>query len=253
MKTIYSIITGIILVGLSPTASAFVYSQNFDGMGTTGTTPPAGWSMWIIEGSSTSLVIPTGAEMATALPGDPPDLVVWNQTEASAEWFAQAGNMGSSPTDANRLLGTSPNNTRGSILQLSLVNNSGAAISSVNLEYDMKSMANGTLKSGFPLDSTDELPGYRFYFLDGSTWVHFNSLDLSNDTLNSVGHAGATISYSTPVADGGILEFRWFDDNASAFAPDTMYAIDNVLIPEPTTFSLLAVGALALISLRRKA
>jgi hypothetical protein len=50
------------------------------------------------------------------------------------------------------------------------------------------------------------------------------------------------------------MQFRWFDDNAATPFPDTMNAIDNVLIvPEPATLSLLALGALALGFRRRKA
>jgi hypothetical protein len=256
MSIKHIIATAIIVAGLTSTASAvFYYSEDFNSMGTTGTTPPAGWSMWILDGSSAAAVIPTSAEMAAAVQTPTvPSLDVWNQTTSpNAMWYDLAANMGSTASDANRLLGTSPNNSRGSILDLSLINSSGAALSSITLAYDMKCMAAGTLKSGYPPGTLDELPGYSFYYLDGSDWIHVPDLDLSNDTVNSVGHASATITYSSPVANGGVLEFRWFDDNAAGFAPDTMYAIDNVLIPEPGTLSLLAVGALALVWRRRKA
>jgi hypothetical protein len=254
MKTRYTIAAAIIIGSLSSAAAADFYSQNFDSMGTTGTTPPAGWSVFIINGSSSSLTIPTSAEMATATLGTTVPLVVWNQTQASAEWDTQAGNMGSTATAPNRLLGTSPTSTRGSILQLSLTNTFGAAISSISVAYDMTAMANGTLKPGFT-DTHEELPGYSFYYLDGSTWTHVANLDLANDTLNSVGHASTVIHPSTPFANGGTMQFRWFDDNSNAFSPDFMFAIDNVVVnvPEPATLSLLAVGSLALISRRRKA
>lgn len=252
MKTIYSIITGVIFVGLSSTASAYLsYYQDFDGMGTIGTSAPSGWSYWYIEGSGSSLVVPTSSEMAGAQqPGDP-TLAVWNQTSPSTTLFLQAANMGATASDANRLLGTSPTSVRGDILQLALQNNSGAAITSVQIAYDMKAMANGTPTG---TDTHEELPGYRFYFLDGSTWTLFSGLDLSNDTLNSVGHASAEITYTTPVANGGTLQFRWFDDNGAQFSPDFMVAIDNVsiLVPEPSTLSLVGLGALALVARRRK-
>jgi hypothetical protein len=249
MKTKYTFLAMILLAGLLSASAADFYSQNFDSMGTTGTAMPAGWSMWYLAGSSSSLVAPTGAEMATAS-GGVSQLNVWNQTDPTDAWSQQAANMGSSATDPNRLLGTSPTGTRGSILQLSLNNNTGTALTSADLSYDMQVMAPGTLKSGMPLDSTDELPGYRFYFLDGATWKPLTSLDLSVS-----GTASATVNYSTPVANGGTLQFRWFDDNAAAFDPDSMIAIDNVnlTVPEPTTLSLLALGAGALLLRRRKA
>ena len=125
MKTIYSIIAGVIFVGISSTASAYVYSQNFDGMGPAGTTAPAGWTELYIAGSSTSLVAPTGAEMATAVVGNGSSLAVWNQSSASTTLFLQAANMGSTASDANRLLGTSPSGVRGEVIELSVVNNNG--------------------------------------------------------------------------------------------------------------------------------
>jgi len=255
MKINHTIAVAIILAGLSSTASAsFFYSQNFDSMGTTGTTPPTGWSSWFLSGDASSLVNPTSGEMASAGSGEA-TLAVWNQTDGNASFYRQAANMGSTATSPNRLLGTSPTEDRGMALQLSLQNTTGSAINAVNLAYDMECMASGTLKDGFPANSTDELPGYSFYYLDGSTWVHLASLDLSNDTVNSVGHASSDIVYSTPVPIGGTLQFRWYDDNANAFSPDTMYAIDNVNVdvPEPATLSLLALGALAIIARRFKA
>jgi hypothetical protein len=252
MKTRYTIAAAIVLAGLSPAASAAYYSQNFDSIGPTGTAFPAGWSVLTIDGDPSTLVIPTSAEMATASPGTS-ILAVWNQTDPAISYESSAINEGSTATATDRLLGTSPTLTRGSILQLSLNNDSGAPITTVRLSYDMECMADGTLKDGY--SPPDELPGYSFYYLDGSTWTHLASLDLANNTVNSVGNASATFNLSTPVPNGGTLQFRWFDDNANPFSPDPMFAIDNVSvnIPEPATLSLLAVGALALIARRRKA
>ena len=241
MKTNYTIAAAVILASLSSAVAAnFPYFQNFDSMGTTGTTMPLGWSVWYIPGSSSSSTPPTSAEMAAANIGVQ-QLNVWNQGNTPDAWSQQAGNMGLSPSPfPNRLLGTSPTGTRGSILELSLNNDTGAAIDTVKLSYDMVTMTP-------PPDA--ELPGYSFYYLDGSTWTPFPGLNLTD-----TGTVSAVITYANPVANGGTLEFRWFDDNSSASSPDAMIAIDNVLIiPEPATLGLLAVGALALISRRRKA
>jgi hypothetical protein len=174
--------------------------------------------------------------MAAALPGIY-FLAVWNQSDGVDQWGQQAANMGSSPTDTDRLLGTSPTASRGSILQLSVTNTAGAAITSVYFTYDMKCMAHGTLKAGYPSNTPDELPGYRFYYLDGSTWTHVPGLDLTNSVANSVSRASTTINLCVPVANGSTLQFRWYDDNADTYSPDAMCAIDNVVVNVRTTAS----------------
>ena len=256
MKTIYSIITGIIFVGVSFTASAYYpyYYESFNGMGTNGTIAPPGWSYWYLEGNGAEVTAPTGAQMAAALPGET-SLAVWNQqTEPVTAFYRQMANVGATPEEVDRLLGTNPTQNWGDIIQLSLPNNSGSAISSVQISYDMEVMAVGILKAGGTATHED-LPGYRFYFLDGSTWTPFAGLDSSNDELYSTSTTSGEIHFSTPVPDGGNLQFRWFDDNAGWFTPDWTFAIEHVdvRVPEPSTLSLLAVGAWALISRRRKA
>jgi hypothetical protein len=250
MKTSIKIAALVALATVSSAAAADFYTQNFDGMGTSGTTPPAGWLVRYISGNGLSLTVPTSAEMAGSSLGSPTSLLVWNQTDSPVSWSQQAANEGASPSASNRLLGTSPSGTRGTILQLNLLNNSGGPVAKIGLSYDMQLMADGVLTGGFEPGSIDELPGYSFYFLDGSTWTHVPSLDLA-----ATGTASASFWYTTPVANGATMQFRWFDDNAYAYSPDTMYAIDNVIlnIPEPGTLSLLGLGALSLVFRRRKA
>ena len=249
MKKLSSVI-GIVVVGLTSTAFASLnYTQNFDSIGTLGTAFPAGWSEMYLEGSGSVSTPPTGADMLLALEGAT-SLVIWNQPEGATSFFVQAANAGATAASANRLLGTSPTSVRGEILQLSLVNDSGGPLSTIHLSYDMQVMALGTHKDGFPI--ADELPGYSFYFLDGSTWTPFTGLDLSNEALNSVGHAEAEFSFTSPVPNGGTMMFRWFDDNSDNYSPDSVIAIDNVVVtPEPSALSLLALGGLGML-LRRK-
>ena len=253
MKLLRGISALLALVGLAAAARAdFSYSQIFDSMGS-GTAAPSGWSVLTIAGASSTLTLPTSVTMTSATAGSS-TLAVWNQTSAAVTWGNQAANMGSTASDTNRLLGTSPTGTLGSMLQLDLANNSGETLSAVNVAYDMKAMKNGTLKSGFSA-TAEELPGYRFYFIDGATWTHVPSLDLANDTLNSVGHASATINFTSPVADGSSMKFRWFDDNGDPFSPDFMIAIDNVSVasvPEPASLAVVAIGVVALMVRRRR-
>ena len=246
MKKRFIIVTAIIVAGLSSVASAQFYSStsDFNAMGPTGTTMPPGWSYWYIAGDGSSLVNPTSAEMATATLGSQ-TLLPWSPPAMT--FFQQAGNEGTTPTDTTRLLGTSPTEDRGDILQLSVVNTAGAPLYGVTVSYDMSFMASGTLKDGGT--PPEELPGYSFYYLDGSTWTYDASLSLS-----SAGSASATVNFTTPVPNGGTMQFAWYDDNANDFSPDDMYAIGNVtVVPEPAALSLFALGALALIFRRRTA
>ena len=250
MKIKRSLITGVILIGLSTSASAdLYYSQNFDGMGTLGTTMPAGWSYWYIPGSSASLTLPTPAEMATAL-DNTGTLAIWNQTSASTTFFVQAANMGSTASDPNRLLGTSPTSVMGDILQLSLVNTSGGTVTAATIGYSLKCMASGTLKDGFS-DTSEGIPGYRLYYLDGSTWTH-SGIDLANYALNSVGTISGVVSFSTPIPNGGTISFRWYDDDGNAWSPDFMYGLDDVIvaIPEPGMIAFSILGFMLLIARR---
>jgi hypothetical protein len=247
MKKIYTVVAAVVFAG-ALSARAADYFQNFDVMGTNGTAAPAGWSAMYLVGSSPDAILPAPVEMAAATNGLA-TLAIWNQTDSPVEWGNQLANEGGSPTSLNRLLGTSPTGTRGSVIQFSLNNAFGRTITNVTLSYDVAAMAAGVLKSGFSPGALDELPGYSFYYLDGTIWTHFASLDRTNS-----GTASATFILANPIASGGTLQVRWFDDNSYAYGPDTMYAIDNVSItvPEPTTLSLLAIGALALLSRRVK-
>jgi len=237
MKTKLAITTAIVLAALSPAAAADYYTQNFDGMGT-GVTAPPGWYMYYIAGGGSSSLPPTGTEMASALLGIPA-LKVWNQTDTPDAWSQEAVNMGATSSSTDRLLGTSPTATRGSILHLDLLNTSGAPINTVSLSYAMQVMTGAT---------QTELPGYSFYYLDGSTWTPFLGLNQP-----STGTAFAQFYYTTPVPNGGTMKFRWFDDNDAGSGPDAMLAINDLVvnIPEPGTLSLLALGALALVFRRR--
>lgn len=240
MKIKFAITTAVVLAALSPAAAADYYTQDFNGMGPAGVTAPSGWYMYYIAGSGSSSLPPTGAEMATASLGIPA-LKIWNATDTPDAWSQEAANMGATSISTDRLLGTSPTATRGSILHLELNNSSGAPIDTIGLSYTMQIMTGA---------AQTELPGYSFYYLDGSTWTPFTGLDQA-----SSGTASAMFYYTTPVPIGGTMQFRWFDDNDAGSGPDTMLAINNVIvnIPEPGTLSLLALGALALVFRRRKA
>jgi hypothetical protein len=249
MKQTYPITAAIVLAGVL-SATAADYFQDFNSIGINGTTPPTGWTERYVVGTSLDTVAPTSSEIGTTTAGIA-TMSIWNQTDAATEWQNQLANVGATAASTDRALGTSPTGTRGTVVQFVLPNTFGKPITTVSLSYDVELLAAGVLKDGFAVGAEQELLGYSFYFLDGSTWTPVPALDRSTP-----GTASGTFTFTTPLAiNTGNIQFRWFDDNAYAYSPDQMYAIDNVsvTIPEPTTLTLLALGGLALVSFRRKA
>src|SRR4051794_35330828 len=63
-------------VSAQPVPFTGSYSQNFDSMGTAGTTPPAGWTVLSIAGSSSTWTNNAGSNSAPPSPGIPAGAVV---------------------------------------------------------------------------------------------------------------------------------------------------------------------------------
>jgi hypothetical protein len=218
-----------------PAGGSLSYSQNFDSMGTAGTTPPTGWSVkngnsgtanstWVSSipangaNSVASMVNAAGALTASSAP---------TATNNNGYNAAAPGNT------ANRMLATSPTSVSGMALQLSLNNNSAGYITRLKVGYDIQR---------FTAPATaNELPGYwLFYSLDnGTTWTNVAAL---NPTLagpggvvvpNSVGVTNVpatSISLSAPWNPNTNLLLRWVDDNAVATSPDQIHGLDNVTV-----------------------
>ena len=240
-------------------AQAIDITQNFDAMGA-GTTPPAGWSILTAAGgnSTWTAAIPitqTGVAMTTVTP-----LTLNDAPSANNNNGYNA--LGVSGLAGDRLIATAPTGIAGAAIQSQpFLNNSGGNLLSFDISYDIKRFTVGAGASGTP-PGADELPGYwLFYSLDGTTW---NNVAALNPTLanvpNTVGITSiptTTVTLSSAWANGSNLSLRWVDDNGIASSPDQIIGLDNVhlttAVPEPATWSLLAVGALVLIARRRKA
>jgi hypothetical protein len=250
----------------TPTMSVSGYSQNFNGMGT-GTTLPDGWSVRSISGGhdtftptddpvrGSSPTVPTGAAIlggssvatTAATPG----------TQRAATGFNWA--VGGSTTE--RSLGTSPTGVAGMVLELRLINGTGAALTSLDIDYDVRTFSTTTNNNNYsnaPYTGKEELPGYwLFYSLDnGATYTNLSSLNADGKTwANSAGtvHESVTdYALNGTWAPGSEIRFRWFDDNAQGPSPDQLIGLDNLtLTPEPATLSLLGLGGLALLRRRR--
>jgi len=138
------------------------YTQNFDGLGVSGTslTALAEWQVYSLSGShdtfsyaastidsadflpwSTPAAINVGTGSNSLTPE--PTLTVQNFTSTNQAGVKSAGgyNFGASYapySNTDRALGSSPTGTAATELQLSLINTSGHPISALNLGYDIR-------------------------------------------------------------------------------------------------------------------
>jgi hypothetical protein len=190
----------------APASFTGSYSQNFDSLGTTGTTLSSipEWSVYSLSGShDTFSYASTGLVTSTFLPwststalnvgsgsstlSSSTTLTVDTFTSATQAGVRAAGgfNFGSSVspfTSSDRALGSSPTGTAGTELQLALTNTTGAEIDAINLAYDIRRFTvstnnNGTSASD-PYTGEEELPGYSVYYSlnNGTSWTNVASL-----------------------------------------------------------------------------
>lgn len=206
------------------------YTQNFDSMGTTGTTLPGTWSVknaasgttnntWtttIAAGDVAAMINASGALTATTTPSG-----------TNNNGFNAADLAGNT---ANRVLASSPTSVAGIAFQLLLTNGSGAPIDELKISYE-------TLRYT-SVATVGDLPGYwLFYSLDGgTTWSNASAF---NPTITTVPNStGTTVTAETTLAlgadwmAGSQLLLRWVDDNATQTSPDQIIGLDNVSIQQ---------------------
>ncbi len=253
------------LSALSGTAFAVAfngsYSENFDEIGTTGTTLPGGFTYFVGEsGTSNATWSATTGIVANGTTGSVASMVANTVGLTATTTPSGTNNNGfnaaaSSAAAADRVISTSPTGVSGAAFELTLTNSTGASLSTLSLGY--------TIQRYTSVTTANELPGYEvFVSLDGATWTNiaaFNtSLDGSNNTIAVPNTAGSTVVPSTaftlPSAwtAGSNLNVRWVDDNAVQTSPDQIIGLNNVsanVVPEPSIWVglVLGFGALAVI------
>jgi hypothetical protein len=210
------------------------YTENFDAMGTAGTTAPTGWSFYGALGGSGSTWASSVAAADAGLGTMNATLTASTSTTVSSNTAGY--NYASASTTADRCLGSSPTSGCGVVWQLSLTNTTGAALSALAIRYDTRRFITAT--------TANELPGHwLFLSLDGGTaWTNAASLNPSitsvpNSTGTSV-FAETNLPLGSEWPVGGTLLLRWIDDNALESSPDQIIGLDNVSIAKPATAPL---------------
>ena len=159
-------------------------------------------------------------------PGNTNNLARWNSS-----------NMG---------LQTRPTGNRATTLLATLVNDSGSSTSSVSISYDFVVEDNA---------GDEQVPGFQAFYSvagDGSDWMaipEFTGLTGSAPSVNLTPTGGWN--------PGDNLYILWVDDNAASnngTVIDDGLLIDNftVVVPEPSSIVLGALGLLAGIGRRRR-
>ncbi len=204
------------------------YQQNFDGMGTTSTIP-TGWSHIGRLGGSNSTwgtSIPASGSISAASAGTTNNSLIVASNSFSGTSNTRAYNYSGSTT-SNRALGTSPTSGAGNILQLRLLNNTGASFNTVQIAYDIRRFATSS--------SSESLPGYVLFASvnGGSTWTALTALNPNATTVpntNGTSTFSQQITLASAIANGSELRLRWVDDNSTSASPDQRIGLDNISI-----------------------
>lgn len=223
--------------------SGGTYTQDFDSMGSSGTTTPTGWFVGTGTGAAN-----TGTTVAPS---------TGSSTGANNYNFGIAG---INPV-TDRALGSLSSSTGGQRdTELDIVNNTGEALGQFTLSYDGEQWRTGGSTQG-PNALTLQLS------TDGTTWSDLGSsfnfttpinnpasgtaLD-GNAPANRVSGIGGTFVLGSAIVDGSTFYLWWADpDDAGT---DAGLAIDNFsfsasAVPEPATLVMLALGGGLLASL----
>lgn len=245
---------------LAASASAGVFStvgfsENFDSMGTTGTSAPAGFRHFTGPAGSnnatwTASIPASGANSVASIPVNTASTVLVPSNNPSTTQNNGFNAARSTSNTANRVLATSPTTVAGSFIQLELQNSTGitmAAGTTMSVSFD-------TVRFN-SVSSANQLPGYwLFLSTNGSDWTNLGPNPTNSSVPNTVGVSSSTINFNLPNnwLNSQSIFFRWVDDNATQTSPDQIIGLDNVsIIPTPSAAALLSLGLLSASRRRR--
>lgn len=209
------------------------YSQNFDSIGAYGTAMPTGW----IAGA-----LPTEENYTPNAAYSDEALYVDNGSNYIRGRSYNYGTTG----DSDRAVGQMPTSPRDRGIQVALVNNTGAPITSINLTYTGEQWRDnqGSLPDGvenlrmFISDAANfsgnvEYMGDQFSFTAPRNTGIQAAID-GNAAANRIENIGGQYTLTTPIAAGATFYITWhdFEDDNTA---DHALAIDDVVILLPGT------------------
>lgn len=240
------------------------YSQDFSSLGATGTTLPDGWSYWTAPNDhawNTNIPATGSPSVASMTQTSPPKLkaVTGMPSGANNNGFnAPLSALDPSAPASTRVLATSPTGGAGVAWQLTLTNNTGSALTGIDVSYDIARFTQSfNNNGGHPSDlSPENLPGYElWYSTDGSSWTDVKALNPTisgaNGTVAVPNTLGVThvdsyeLTFANAVANGSNFELRWIDSNATLPSPDQIVGLTNVnvsAVPLPAALPLLLSG-----------
>ena len=134
----------------APASFTGTYTQNFDGIGASGTALPAGFISMEIPGSTGTYTAanPVNATGIAKATNNTQTLTIWNAGSAVVSSGAHSYNVGCWDGSSDRALGSDAASTGAQVFELSLVNNTGSTIYGVTFGYDCKCLTNGVIQSG---------------------------------------------------------------------------------------------------------
>ena len=252
---------------LSITGTAGSYTENFDGMGTTGGVYPAGFNGFRLAS--------TDGSQAVNAPLTP-------TASTGSGTLGTVYNFGTTNTSTDRALGSLATNASTAAFGAVFVNNTGGPLDLATLSFSFRveQYRTGNLSTG---DAAQEVWTFRyatgptvevsFPTASGSTATGLNYAEVrtdqsTNQAINGNGQTNGINNFATVAAAAGVLTgtvavgdrlaIRWEDFNSSG--SDAGVGIDDFSVggivvspvPEPASAGLLATAGLALAGFVRR-
>ena len=203
-------VSGKMVGQISITSTGTAYLQNFDGMNSTGTSTPTNW--YVGSGSAAATVnIAISGTIVVAGTGSANGGNVYNYGVAATNVVGE------------RALGSLASGGNSRLIEARFINNTGASISSITINYDGEQwrlgVASGSAETGYKLyystDGTNfTAMGSGFNFTPPIMSGTAGALD-GNASANRVANIGGLYTPASAIANGTTFYLRWLDTDDS--------------------------------------